>query len=147
MKSQFEGVVFTPLKKNEDERGWLYELFRTDELAEEHIPAMSYASWTHPGVERGPHEHHDQTDLFCFVGPGDFRLYLWDKAGATREQYLVGHTNPMAVLVPPGVVHAYKNISNEIGLVFNGPNRLYAGPGKRYEIDEIRHEGNPKFKM
>jgi len=30
----------------------------------------------------------------------------------------------MAVIIPPGVVHAYHNVGTEIGWVFNGPNRL-----------------------
>lgn len=42
--------------------------------------------------------------------------------------------------IPPGVVHAYRNTSDVAGWVFNGPNRLYAGPGKKEKVDEIRHE-------
>jgi dTDP-4-dehydrorhamnose 3,5-epimerase len=38
------------------------------------------------------------------------------------------------------VVHAYKNVSQLPGWVFNAPNRLYAGPGRREPVDEIRHE-------
>jgi dTDP-4-dehydrorhamnose 3,5-epimerase len=44
--------------------------------------------------------------------------------------------------VPPGVVHAYKNIGSEPGLVFNCPNRLYKGPGRKDPVDEIRHEAD-----
>jgi dTDP-4-dehydrorhamnose 3,5-epimerase len=35
------------------------------------------------------------------------------------------------------------NIGMENGIAFNGPNRLYAGPGKRERVDEIRHEEIP----
>ena len=45
---------------------------------EERWPVMTYVSSTLPGVARGPHEHVDQTDGFAFIGPSDFRLYLWD---------------------------------------------------------------------
>jgi len=44
------------------------------------------------------------------------------------------------VIVPPGVVHAYRNVSDEPGWVFNFPNRLYRGPGRSEPVDEIRHE-------
>jgi dTDP-4-dehydrorhamnose 3,5-epimerase len=44
------------------------------------------------------------------------------------------------VIVPPGVVHGYKNIGDKPGWVFNAPNRLYAGRGKQEPVDEIRHE-------
>ena len=71
-------VVVYDLKKYFDDRGWLAELFRHDELAEEFYPVMSYISFTSPGIQRGPHEHVDQADLFCFIGPSVFNLRLWD---------------------------------------------------------------------
>ena len=43
-------------------------------------------------------------------------------------------------VVPPGIIHAYKNVSTQVGVVFNGPNRLYAGHGRAEPVDEIRHE-------
>ena len=56
---------------------------------------------------------------------------------------LMGSSNPVVVLVPPRVVHGYQNISNEPALIFNAPNRLFAGEGRREPIDEIRHEDLP----
>jgi dTDP-4-dehydrorhamnose 3,5-epimerase len=52
----------------------------------------------------------------------------------------VGEDNPVTVLVPPRVVHAYKCISKNKGLVVNLPDKLYAGLQKKQEVDEIRHE-------
>jgi len=53
---------------------------------------------------------------------------------------VAGESNRLLVTVPPGVVHAYKNISQVPGLVFNSPNRLYRGTGKTEPVDEIRYE-------
>jgi len=140
-----EGVVFRPLERYEDARGWLIELYREDELEPADCPVMAYVSQTLPGVARGPHEHREQSDFFAFMGPGDFKLYLWDSRADSptaghKQTTLVGESNRQAVLVPPGVVHAYKNVGQTAGLVFNCPNRLYAGRGKREPVDEIRHE-------
>lgn len=142
---EIEGVVFRPLKAFHDQRGWLIELFRHDELEPALQPVMAYVSETLPGVARGPHEHVDQTDYFAFVGPGDFCLYLWDAredspTAGKCQKVLVGAGNKQAVIIPPGVVHAYKNIGEMPGWVFNAPNRLYAGEGKKEPVDEIRHE-------
>ena len=71
-------VFFKPLSQHADSRGWLVEIYREDELADSLHPVMAYVSQTLPGVARGPHEHVDQTDLFAFMGPGDFELVLWD---------------------------------------------------------------------
>ena len=42
------------------------------------MPAMAYISMTRPGVARGPHEHREQADYFAFIGPSNFKVYLWD---------------------------------------------------------------------
>ena len=142
---EIDGVVMRPLRVFNDSRGWLIELFRQDELVQEWWPMMTYVSQTLPGITRGPHEHIDQTDGFAFFGPSDFKLFLWDirATSATRGHrtvLLVGASNPVAVWIPPGIVHAYRNIGDMPGLVFNAPNRLYAGWGKKETVDEIRHE-------
>ena len=77
-----------------------------------------------------------------------FRLYCWDARRSSpsycRKMVLdVGEQNPCAVIVPAGVVHAYRNIGDRDGWVINLPNRLYAGQGRRGPVDEIRHEQNP----
>ena len=140
-----DGVIWRPLKKFHDQRGWLAELFRHDELPTEFHPVMAYISATEPGIARGPHEHVDQADCFCFIGPSNFKMYLWDNRPQSpthraMQTDIVGIDKPMLLIIPPGVVHAYKNVGNEPGLVFNCPNRLYKGKGKKEPVDEIRHE-------
>lgn len=140
-----DGVIWRPLKRYYDSRGWLCELFRDDELAAEFNPVMAYISMTEPGIARGPHEHVDQSDVFCFIGPGNFKMYLWDNRPQSsthlhKQTDIVGIDKPMLLVIPPGVVHAYKNVSAEQGIVFNCPNRLYKGPGRKEPVDEIRHE-------
>jgi dTDP-4-dehydrorhamnose 3,5-epimerase len=143
-----EGVIWRPLTFYKDGRGWLCELFRHDELPAEFHPVMAYVSMTEPGVARGPHEHHDQADCFCFVGPSDFKVYLWDARGSSPTRgacqvEVAGASRPMLLVVPAGVVHAYQNVGGVPGWVFNCPNRLYRGPGRKEAVDEIRHEDRP----
>lgn len=143
-----DGVVVYPLVRHSDHRGWLVELFRADQLPPDLTVAMAYVSQTAPGVVRGPHEHIEQTDYFAFIGPGDFDVYLWDArvrspTFGAHQVIRCGQSQPAAVIVPPGVVHGYKNVSTVPGWVFNAPNRLYGGWGRRQPIDEIRHENRP----
>lgn len=140
-----DGVLVRKLNKYSDARGWLMELFRDDEIDPEYRPVMMYLSITRPGVARGPHEHVDQADYFCFAGQSDFKLFLWDarKASATylnRMVFAAGESAPTVVIVPKGVVHAYKNIGDRDGLVINCPNRLFKGKGRKDPVDEIRYE-------
>jgi len=143
-----EGVEIRKLQRHEDPRGWLSELFRSDEAAPEQLPAMCYVSLTHPGVTRGPHEHVDQTDWFCFLGPSSFLLVLWDNrpTSATYDRMMrmvVGEDAPTGVIVPPGVVHGYRNVGAKDGWVVNLPNRLFKGPRRAEPVDEVRHEIDP----
>jgi dTDP-4-dehydrorhamnose 3,5-epimerase len=145
---EIKDVVVSDLRKFNDRRGWLVELFRQDELAAEFLPAMAYISSTNPGVARGPHEHVDQADLFCFLGPSNFKLRMWDNRPESETfrnmmTMIVGADDPKAVVVPKGVVHAYQNVGETDGIVINCPNRLYMGEGRREQIDEVRHEDDP----
>lgn len=147
-KGPVEGVAVLPLRKYVDERGWLAELFRHDELGQEFHPAMAYISVTEPGVTRGPHEHVDQADLFCFIGPSNFKVRVWDNrpSSPTFNNFMTvfgGADNPVSVLIPKGIAHAYKNVGSVPGVVVNCPNRLFMGEGRRDPIDEIRHEDDP----
>jgi len=143
-----DSVKIVELCKFADDRGWLMELFRQDSLPEGFNPAMSYMSITKTGMVRGPHEHKEQTDYLIFPGPSNFRLYLWDNRSESptygktfNAEY--GENNMAVVIIPPGIVHGYKNIGPVDGITLNAPNRLYRGDGKQNEVDEIRYEDRP----
>lgn len=149
-----DGIRVRDLKKYVDERGWLTEIFREDEIETQYMPVMGYISMTGRGTARGPHEHADQTDHFCFLGPSTFKVYLWDnrrhsQTFMTRQVVVTGEDAPKSIIIPPGIVHAYRNIGDTMGMVVNCPNRLYAGRGKNDPVDELRHEDDPNtiFKL
>lgn len=141
-----KGLIIKKISKFEDQRGWLSEIFRNDEI--EYEPVMGYVSVTKPGVIRGPHEHKKQSDFFIFLGPGNFELHLWDNRedSETKGKYLkieVGESNPSSVIVPPGVIHGYKCVSETDAYCINLPDKLYKGERKKEEVDEIRWEKDP----
>ncbi len=149
---EIKGVIIKKLKLNEDPRGWLAEIYRSDE--QDINIMMSYVSHTNFNQVRGPHEHEYQTDFFVFFAYGDFELYLWDNRKGSETygkemKLIVGQSNKVSVIIPPGVVHGYKSISKEGSMNINLPDKLYAGKGKKEEVDEIRYENdkNSKFKI
>jgi len=147
---KIEGVVIEKLVKFFDERGFLVETFRVDNLPDNLCPVMSHISYTKPGVARGPHKHNKQTDIFCFLGPGNFKIKLWDNREESKTygnymQFFGGKEKPIRVIIPFGVVHGYKNISkDEIGMVINYPDKLYRGWGKKGSVDEKRYENDKR---
>ncbi len=147
-------VVVKDLVRYSDDRGWLMEVYRQDEIDSKFAPAMEYISMTNPGVARGPHEHRDQADYFAFLGPSTFKVYLWDTrphspTNGVAQVVEAGEGSPRVIIIPAGIVHAYKNTGSVMGMVVNLPNRLYAGAGKREKVDEVRHENDPNtiFRM
>ena len=91
-------------------------------------------------------------DFFAFAGPSDFEVTLWDNRADSpthgrREVLVLGESQPATLLVPPGVVHAYRNVGRAEGWVLNFPNRLYRGRGRREPVDEVRHEDDPESKF
>ena len=144
--ANINGVVIKPLRAFEDSRGSLIEIHRRDEDGLEVL--MGYISHTRFGCSRGPHEHRHQTDLFVFAGPGDFVTCLWDnrKESETYGQkirLIVGESNMVSMIVPPGVIHGYKSISPAGSVSINLPDKLYRGEGRTEEVDEIRYENLP----
>ncbi len=141
----FRGVIVKEISSYEDKRGWLKEIYRSDE--DFFSPEMSYISHTNFNEVRGPHEHHKQSDFFVFAGPGNFELYLWDnrKSSETFGEKIVmdvGEENNVSVIVPPGIVHGYKSVSKNGSFSINLPDKLYGGAGRKDKVDEIRHENN-----
>lgn len=148
VESKIQGVYIRRLERYKDDRGWLSEIFRSDELDESLLPKMTYVSVTRPGVTRGPHEHKQQTDLFAFPGFSSFRIKLWDNRADSptyRQRIELESTvsSPLLVVIPPGVVHAYTNTGEADGITINCPNTLYKGEGKKEPVDEIRYEDKP----
>ena len=147
-----EGVTIKDITSFQDRRGWLKEIYRSDENSI--ASTMCYVSHTNFNEIRGPHEHVEQSDFFVFVGPGDFELYLWDDRHDSttfgkHEKIIVGESRNVSVLVPPGVVHGYKSISSGGSFSINLPDKLYGGFGRKEKVDEIRHENalNSKFRI
>ncbi|MBA3064874.1 dTDP-4-dehydrorhamnose 3,5-epimerase family protein [bacterium] len=144
-KGDIEGVKTYELNKFKDSRGFLTELFRSDTLPADVTPAMSYISYTRPAIARGPHEHMAQTDVFSFTGPGNFNVHLWDNrkdspSFGNKMIISAGESHALTIVVPPGVVHGYKNVSQKDGMVLNFPDKLFGGEGKKEKVDEVRHE-------
>ena len=65
-EGEIKGVVVGKIAKAFDSRGWLAELFRSDQVAEEFFPAMAYISATKPGITPAGVVHAYQN-----VGPGE----------------------------------------------------------------------------
>lgn len=131
------GVIVQPLRVIPDERGRLMEIMRCDD------PFFSgfgqvYLSTVYPGVVKAWHYHRVQDDRFTCV-KGMVKAVLYDDRdgsptrGLLNELY-VGEHKPSLIVIPSGVFHGWKCISEQEAYVINVPSQPY----NRSDPDEFR---------
>ena len=111
-----------------DERGRLMEIMRCDD---EFFQAFGqvYMTTAFPGVVKGWHYHKVQTDHMAVVR-GMMKIVLYDSReksptkGNVKELFM-GEHNPQLVLIPPGVFHGFKCVSEVEAIVINTPTEPY----------------------
>ena len=124
-----EGVALRELRKHADDRGFLMEVLRSDWGDVFRKFGQAYVSMNYPGVIRAWHFHKKQWDLFvCLAGMIKVVLYDGRDGSPTHRQvdeFVVGDHQPLAILIPPGVLHGYQTVGVEPALLLNFPTEVY----------------------
>jgi dTDP-4-dehydrorhamnose 3,5-epimerase len=128
MESKIEGVVAKPLNVIPDERGWLMEILRADDVFFEKFGQV-YMSVVYPGVVKGWHYHKSQRDNLCVIR-GMAKLVIFDSRedSTTKgnfKEFFIGERNPLLVSIPPGLLHGMKGIGTEPAYFINIPTEVY----------------------
>ncbi len=108
------GVLQHSLKVIPDERGRLMEILRRDDDFFRGFGQV-YLTTVYPGVVKAWHYHKVQYDLFTCVR-GMVKVVLYDgredsPTGGELNELYVGEHSPCLVIIPPGVFHGWKCIS------------------------------------
>ena len=106
------GVVIYDLEIKSDERGWLSEVIKRDQLTSWSFGRF-YVTTAYPGVIRGNHYHHHMYEWFCVI-KGRGRLVLVDNETGERKELLLGEEAPVTVRIPPGIAHGIENVGQEL---------------------------------
>jgi dTDP-4-dehydrorhamnose 3,5-epimerase len=142
-----DGVIVHPLKVIPDERGRLMEVMRRDDPFYTGFGQV-YLTTVFPGVVKAWHFHRTQEDRFtCIRGMVKVVLYDDREGSPTRgiiNEIYVGEHNPCLVIIPPGVHHGWKCVSEYEAYVINVPSEPY----NRTDPDEYRldpHTGGIQY--
>jgi dTDP-4-dehydrorhamnose 3,5-epimerase len=105
-----EGLLRLPLRRFEDERGWVMELRRESLLPKP--TRQTNLSRSHRGVIRGLHYHErGQDDLFvCLAGTA--RVVVLDRTTGETFTEDVGDDNPTAIYVPGYHAHGFEALTD-----------------------------------
>jgi dTDP-4-dehydrorhamnose 3,5-epimerase len=123
-----EGALVKPLRVIADERGYLFEMLRSDEPLFQRF-GQSYCTAVYPGVVKAWHYHQKQTDHFvCVHGMAKVVLYDDRPTSPSRGQvneFFIGERNPILLVIPPLVWHGMKGMSEGTALIVNHPTEPY----------------------
>jgi dTDP-4-dehydrorhamnose 3,5-epimerase len=123
-----DGVHVKQLKLIPDERGFLYEMLRTDDPFFQQF-GQCYLTAVYPGVVKGWHWHKLQTDHFvCVKGMAKVVLYDRREDSPTHgevNEFFMGERNPILLVIPKGVLHGMKGVGTETAMIINLPTHPY----------------------
>ena len=111
-KSRMKDVQILELEKKSDERGWLTEVLRNDQLDGYKEFGQVFVAVAPPGKVRGNHYHNRKIEWF-FVPMGTALLLLKDLETEKEEEVIMGEDHLKTVKITPGIVHAIKNTGDK----------------------------------
>ena len=107
-----DGLEVIPLRRYEDERGWLMEVRREGWLPKP--SQQTNISFSRRGVIRGLHYHErGQDDLFACL-QGMARVVVLDRASDETFTADIGDDNPVAVYIPGRHAHGFEALTDLI---------------------------------
>jgi dTDP-4-dehydrorhamnose 3,5-epimerase len=117
-----DGVKVFPLRRIQDERGFVMHMLRADDPHFEGFGEI-YFSVIYPGVIKGWHLHARMTINYAVVD-GNIKLVLYDQRPASPtkgelQELVFGQINYQLVRVPPGVVNGFTAVGGARAIVAN----------------------------
>ena len=109
--------------------GYLTEIFRRDWNLGDTVVDQVFQRFMEPGAISGWHVHQKTTDRL-FVSYGVIKIVLYDARedsatfGSINE-FCLGTPRPALVIIPPGIWHAVKNLSNNLSSLINLVDKAY----------------------
>ena len=111
-----------PVKLNTDDRGWLFELIKSEPFGQ------IFVSKTLPGITRGNHYHDTKVEKFCVIqGQGVIRFRQIDSDRIL--EYPVDDRAITVVDIPPGYTHSIENTGEGEMICLFWANQIFV-PGR-----------------
>ena len=126
-RTMLRGVAIKAIKRNDDERGFLAEIFREDwkEFHERDRPVQANLSKSFPSIIRAWHRHaRGQTDYFLVL-TGALRICVYDDKSRELDEIISTEKDFQIVTVPGHYWHGFKVLGNETARLLYFVTKLY----------------------
>lgn len=110
------------LKIHSDERGWLVEMLKRNEIKED--IKQIYVATIQPGQVRGNHYHLKRKEWF-FIISGKVEIHLQDIKTKEKVCLKASSDKPKLITIFPKTAHAVRNISEETVYLVSAQNDIY----------------------
>lgn len=107
-----KGIEVKRLDVKRDERGWLVEVLRSDELRRGERFGQFLITTAHPGYIKGNHYHTRKFEWYCVIR-GEGKLVLEDNSSGEREEMALREEELTLVMISPGITHAIENTGKD----------------------------------
>jgi len=104
-------IDIIPLPVKQDERGFLFEVLRREEVGEKLFGHL-LISVAHPGRSKGGHYHKKKYEWFCVI-KGEAILNVVDNKTKESLEIPMGDTARVLVKLYPFTTHSITNTGNE----------------------------------
>ncbi len=110
------------LETHKDSRGWLAEMIKRDEIAED--IRQVYIATIEPGSVRGNHYHKKRMEWF-FIVNGEAEITLEDIKRKERETIMLSPEKPQRITIYPEVAHVVFNKGKQAVYLVSAQNNIY----------------------
>lgn len=108
-----------PVKLNTDDRGWLFELLKSEHFGQ------IFVSRTRPGITRGDHYHDSKLEKFCVI-QGEAVIRFRHIHSQEILEYPVSGTDIRVIDIPPGYTHSIENVGRDEMICLFWANRVFS---------------------
>ena len=103
------------LKKFIDNRGWLAEIFRPEDVNKT-MKGQVTVTTAHPGIIKANHYHKKMNEWYCVI-KGKMHLVLKDMKSGEKKEVVLDEDDLKIIRITPWIAHGFKNISNDMLIV------------------------------
>ena len=110
-----EGIKEKKLVVYTDNRGWLAEIFRPEDVKKTMNGQVTITT-AHPGIIKANHYHTRKHEWYCVIS-GKMRLALKDMKTGKKEEITLSEDDLKILEICPNIAHGFKNIGEGVLIV------------------------------
>ena len=107
-----KGIDVKNLVVHKDDRGWLAEIFRPEDLNMT-MNGQVTVTTAHPGIVKTNHYHKRKYEWYCVL-KGKMNLALKDMKTGTKEEMIIEDKDLKILKISPNMAHGFKNIGDDM---------------------------------